>query len=108
MQAALTWPGLDVTPVLRLYPMGLEGNKRMSFRGVFEAHAVNDSTAENESNVTDANVGPFSGGCLSWGGVDSLTYGNIGVDDFEFEVDGDGNATGLTPRVMMETLEKVG
>ncbi|KAH7207360.1 beta-lactamase/transpeptidase-like protein [Fusarium oxysporum] len=106
-QAALTWPGLDVTTVLRLYPVGLEGNKRMSFRGVFEARAVGESTAEAETNATDANIGPFSGGCLSWGGVDSLTYGNIGVDDFEFEVDGDGNATGLTPRVMRETLEKV-
>jgi len=108
MQAALTWPGLNITPVLRLYPMGLEGNKRMSFRGVFEAQAVNESTAEAETNAMDANIGPFSGGCLSWGGVDSLTYGNIGVDDFEFEVDGDGNATGLVPRVMRETLEKVG
>ncbi|RKK94448.1 hypothetical protein BFJ68_g15174 [Fusarium oxysporum] len=108
MQAALTWPGLDITPVLRLYPMGLEGNKRMSFRGVFEAQAVNESTAEAETNAIDANIGPFSGGCLSWGGVDSLTYGNIGVDDFEFEVDGDGNATGLVPTVMRETLEKVG
>ncbi|KAK2676807.1 Beta-lactamase-related [Fusarium oxysporum f. sp. vasinfectum] len=90
MQAALTWPGLNITPVLRLYPMGLKGNKRMSFRGVFEAQAVNESTAEAETNAIDANIGPFSGGCLSWGGVDSLTYGNIGVDDFEFEVDGDG------------------
>ncbi|KAK7587980.1 hypothetical protein V3481_010666 [Fusarium oxysporum f. sp. vasinfectum] len=108
MQAALTWPGLNITPVLRLYPMGLKGNKRMSFRGVFEAQAVNESTAEAETNAIDANIGPFSGGCLSWGGVDSLTYGNIGVDDFEFEVDGDGNATGLVPRVMRETLEKVG
>ncbi|CVK94620.1 uncharacterized protein FMAN_03645 [Fusarium mangiferae] len=106
-QAALTWPGLDVTPVLRLYPMGLEGNRRMSFRAVLEAQAVNDSTEEAETNETDASSGPFSGGCLSWGGVDSLTYGNIGVDDFEFEVDGEGNATGLIPRVMREVLEKV-
>ncbi|KAG5806772.1 hypothetical protein H9Q74_011428 [Fusarium xylarioides] len=107
-EAALTWPGLDVTPVLRLYPMGLEGNKRMSFRGIFEAQAVDGSTAETEENTIEANIGPFSGGCLSWGGVDSLTYGNIGVDDFVFEVDGDGDSTGLSPRVMRETLKKVG
>ncbi|KAF5698577.1 beta-lactamase-like 1 [Fusarium globosum] len=106
-QAALTWPGLDVTPVLRLYPMGLEGNRRMSFRAVLEAQAVNDSTQEAETKETDASSGPFSGGCLSWGGVDSLTYGNIGVDDFEFEVDEEGNATGLIPRVMREALKKV-
>ncbi|KAG5751161.1 hypothetical protein H9Q70_006173 [Fusarium xylarioides] len=107
-EAALTWPGLDVTPVLRLYPMGLEGNKRMSFRGIFEAQAVDGSTAETEENTIEANIGPFSGGCLLWGGVDSLTYGNIGVDDFVFEVDGDGDSTGLSPRVMRETLKKVG
>ncbi|KAF5642049.1 beta-lactamase-like 1 [Fusarium sp. NRRL 52700] len=107
MQAALTWPGLDLVPMLRLYPMGLEGNKRMSFRGVFEAHLANVSTAEAEENATEASVGPFSGGCGSWGAVDSLAYGNIGVDDFEFEVDEDGKATGLTPRVMRETLKKV-
>ncbi|KAG5789929.1 hypothetical protein H9Q69_011012 [Fusarium xylarioides] len=107
-EAALTWPGLDVTPVLRLYPMGLEGNKRMSFRGIFEAQAVDGSTAETEENTIEANIGPFSGRCLSWGGVDSLTYGNIGVDDFVFEVDGDGDSTGLSPRVMRETLKKVG
>ncbi|KAG5759752.1 hypothetical protein H9Q72_012115 [Fusarium xylarioides] len=107
-EAALTWPGLDVTPVLRLYPMGLEGNKRMYFRGIFEAQAVDGSTAETEENTIEANIGPFSGGCLSCGGVDSLTYGNIGVDDFVFEVDGDGDSTGLSPRVMRETLKKVG
>ncbi|KAF5598346.1 beta-lactamase-like 1 [Fusarium pseudocircinatum] len=107
MQAALTWPGLDLIPVLRLYPMGLKGNKRVSFRGVFEAHLADESPSESETNATEASVGPFSGGCLSWGGVDSLTYGNIGVDDFEFEIDDSGKATGLTPRVMRETLKKV-
>ncbi|KAF5577067.1 beta-lactamase-like 1 [Fusarium pseudoanthophilum] len=107
MQAALTWPGLDVTPVLRLYPMGLEGSKRMSFRGIFEARAVNESSEGSEETATDVNNGPFSGGCLSWGGVDSLTYGNIGVDDFIFEVNGDGEATALVPRVMRETLRRI-
>ncbi|RBQ78067.1 hypothetical protein FVER14953_03457 [Fusarium verticillioides] len=107
MLAALTWPGLDLIPVLRLYPMGLEGSKRVSFRGVFEAHLADESPSEAETNTTEASVGPFSGGCLSWGGVDSLTYGNIGVDDFEFEIDDNGKAIGLTPRVMRETLKKV-
>ncbi|RGP66569.1 beta-lactamase-like 1 [Fusarium longipes] len=106
-QAALLWPGLDITPVLRLYPMVLRGDKRMSFRVVFEARAEDGSTEEAESDAIDANVGPFNGRCLSWGSVDSLTYNNIGVDDFEFEVDGDGYATALLPRVMKETLEKV-
>ncbi|KAI9147440.1 Beta-lactamase-like protein sdnR [Paramyrothecium foliicola] len=37
IHAALQWPGLEVTPVLRLYPMGLEGNFKISFRGIYEA-----------------------------------------------------------------------
>jgi hypothetical protein len=107
MQAAMQYPGLEVSVVLRLYPMGLEGNGRMSFRGVFEVNAVGDSEAQPDANATEESAGPFSGGCLSWGGVDSLTYGNIGIDDFEFEVDQNGKATGLTARVMRETLKKV-
>jgi hypothetical protein len=36
-----------------------------------------------------------------------LTYGNVGSDDFEFENDQRGKVTGLKPKVMRETLEKV-
>jgi hypothetical protein len=101
-QTAMLYPGLEVSVVLRLYPMGLEGNGKMSFRAIFEINAVGDSEAQSE-----ASAGPFTGSCLSWGGVDTLTYGNIGLDDFEFDVDQSGKATGLSARVMRETLKKV-
>ncbi|KAJ4250896.1 hypothetical protein NW762_011546 [Fusarium torreyae] len=100
--AALQWPGLQLTPVLRLYPMGLEEYGRMSFRGILEVK-VDKSDAE----VAEVSAGSFSSGCLSWGVVGALTYGNVGFDDFEFEINQDGKATGLRPRVMRETLKRV-
>ncbi|WZH47161.1 beta-lactamase/transpeptidase-like protein [Fusarium acuminatum] len=106
-QTAMLYPRLDVSVVLRLYPMGLEGNGRMSFRVIFEVNAKGGSEAESDANATDAGASPFTGGCLSWGGLDTLTYGNIGLDDFEFEVDHAGKATGLSARAMRETLKKV-
>ncbi|CEF79704.1 hypothetical protein FGSG_04656 [Fusarium graminearum PH-1] len=101
-QAAMLFPGLDVPMVARLYPMGLKGQGRMSFRAVYEAKKGGDAVEDG----TEGSVGPFSGGCLTWGGVDSLNYGNVGLDDFEYEVDETGEATGITPRVMRETLKK--
>jgi hypothetical protein len=44
---------------------------------------------------------------MSWGGVDALKYGGIGIDDFEFELDGSGKATGIRPRIWRETLARV-
>ncbi|KAL6918990.1 hypothetical protein FSHL1_002971 [Fusarium sambucinum] len=102
-QAAMQFPGLDVAIVARLYPMGLEVNGRISFRAVFEAKLV----GETDADATDASVGPFSGSCLTWGGVDNLIYGSIGLDDFEFELDQTGKATTIRPRVMRESLMKV-
>lgn len=106
-QTAMLYPGLDVSVVLRLYPMGLEGNGRMSFRVIFEVDAKGGSEVESDANATDAGTSPFTGGCLSWGGVGTLSYGNIGLDDFEFEVDHTGKVTGLSARAMRETLKKV-
>jgi hypothetical protein len=106
--AAMWWPGLEVTPILRLFPM-VEGNGKMSFRGTYDAKGLNVSEPEldTEVNVAYMSTGPFSGGCLSWGGVDSLTYGSVGVDDFEFKLDQSGKATELQVRVARETLKKV-
>ncbi|KAF5675557.1 beta-lactamase-like 1 [Fusarium heterosporum] len=102
-QADVQYPGLNVTISMRLYPMGLEGNGISSFRGVFEAELVNES----EDEVSGTHTGPFSQTCLSWGGMDSLTYGSVGFDDFEFGIDESGAVTSLRPRVIRETLSKV-
>ncbi|RSL45773.1 hypothetical protein CEP54_014139 [Fusarium duplospermum] len=83
---------------LRLYPSGLEGNGKIRFRGVYE----------NEREVPiPGSVDPWVDLCMSWGGVDSLKYGGIGIDDFEFELDGGGKATGIRPRAWRETLARV-
>lgn len=106
--AAMWWPGLEVTPILRLYPM-VEGNKKMSFRGTLDAKLVNASEPDIDDTYINAaylSTGPFSSGCLSWGAVDSLTYGFVGVDDFEFDFDLRGEATELRVRVARETLKK--
>ncbi|RBR13272.1 uncharacterized protein FIESC28_08238 [Fusarium coffeatum] len=104
--AAVWWPGLEVTPILRLYPM-VEGDKKMSFRGTFDAKAINGSEPNAEVNAAYTTAGPFSGGCLSWGVMDTLTYGDAGVDDFEFVLDHTDKATELGVRVARETLRKI-
>jgi hypothetical protein len=98
VQAALQWPGLDVSVGLRLYPMGLKGKGRMSFRGIWEVKLADEPEANDE---------PSEAVCANWGGIDSLNYGGIGLDDFEFEVDENGKATGIRPRAMRETLKRV-
>ncbi|WAO97383.1 Beta-lactamase domain-containing protein [Fusarium falciforme] len=83
---------------LRLYPSGLEGNGKIRFRGVYE----------NEREVPiPSSVDPWVDLCMSWGGVDALKYGGIGIDDFEFESDEGGKATGIRPRVWKEVLPRV-
>ncbi|KAH8665353.1 beta-lactamase/transpeptidase-like protein [Ilyonectria robusta] len=83
---------------LRLYPAGIENNGTIRFRGVYENRAV-------EPVSTD--LDPWTDLCMSWGGVDAVKYGDIGIDDFEFKLDNSGHATGITPRVWRETLDKV-
>ncbi|KAI9147441.1 hypothetical protein HJFPF1_12462 [Paramyrothecium foliicola] len=68
---------------------------------------MDEKEAGLETEATEASAGPFSGGCVSWGAVDTLTYGNVGIDDFEFEIDQSCKAIGLQSRVMRETLKKV-
>ncbi|KAI1073069.1 hypothetical protein LB507_008984 [Fusarium sp. FIESC RH6] len=104
--AAVWWPGLEVTPILRLYPM-VEGDKKISFRSTFDAKVVNEPEPNAEVNAAYMTTGPFSGGCLSWGAMDTLTYGEVGVDDFEFQLDHTGKATKLRVRVARETLRRI-
>lgn len=44
--------------------------------------------------------------CSSWGGVDSIMYGNVGLDDFVFHFDEYRRAVGLEPRTLRVTLQK--
>lgn len=84
----------------RLYPVGLEGDGTIAFRAVYEA--TRDPSYTSQPGIV------FSQGCLPWGSVAGIQYGNVAFDDFVFEVDGMGRATAITPRVARQTLKRVG
>ncbi|KAI1179598.1 beta-lactamase/transpeptidase-like protein [Nemania sp. FL0916] len=84
----------------RLYPMGLEDDGSIAFRAVYE-------TARNASYTSQPGV-VFSQGCLPWGDIATQQYGDVAFDDFVFEIDGNGRATAITPRVARQTLKRVG
>jgi hypothetical protein len=91
--------GID-TPDIRLYPTGLQqkGNRCLyqSFRAVFGS-----SAASGES------IGPVTGSSITWQLVDSYKYGNVGVDEFLFELDaGTGEVVSVSPRTLRQTLQK--
>ncbi|KAF7547401.1 hypothetical protein G7046_g9019 [Stylonectria norvegica] len=88
---------LDVEASLRLYPMDLEGKCEVALRGVYE----------QKLSSAAAQQGVFTSGCLAWGGADAVQYGNIGFDDFVIEVDKQGQAVAITPRVARQKLPKI-
>ncbi len=91
----------DVTgePDLRLYPVGLKDERQMAFRGVFDYQGSSGvySTAETT---------PFGRRCVAWATVGSPHYGNVGLDDFVFDIDGSGCATAITTRGARKTLAR--
>ncbi len=95
---ALGSPILSDESSLRLYPMDLVGGGQMAFRGVYEI-------LQNESS-TETGRQPFTSGCLAWGGVDTPQYGNVGFDDFVFDINDAGEATAITSRVARKTLKR--
>lgn len=87
-------------PSLRLYPVGLRTDTQMAFRGVFDL----DGTVGKFS--TDQSVA-FSSYCAAWAAVSEPQYGNVGLDDFVFDLDQEGVAKAVTARGLRLTLEKV-
>lgn len=88
------------TPDIRLYPTGLQQKRNgclyQSFRAVFGS-----STSSGES------LGPVTGSSITWELVDSYKYGNVGVDEFLFELDaGTGEVVSVSPRALRESLQK--
>ncbi|KAJ3469475.1 hypothetical protein MRS44_003540 [Fusarium solani] len=83
---------------LRLYPVGLHGGGKVAFRGVYGLNT-------NES-VFGSSDEPWLGGCGAWAGVGEPPYGNVGLDDFVFDVDVDGRAAAITARGARKTLQR--
>jgi hypothetical protein len=85
--------GYTSTPSVRLYPTGLESSEQVSFIAIIQQ-------LESVSSSSDVP-------CTTWFEVDSQVYGNVGVDEFLFEVDGRGDAVGLSPRALRTVLPRV-
>ncbi|KAJ5375112.1 Beta-lactamase-like protein [Penicillium concentricum] len=80
---------------IRLQPSGLETPGRISFLAVIYHLTVSED------------AGPLVGSCFSWILLESMVYGNVGLPEFEFTLDHDGDATSLSPRALRVTLPKI-
>ncbi|KAJ5822829.1 hypothetical protein N7447_005169 [Penicillium robsamsonii] len=78
---------------VRLYPTGLESPGRISFRAVVPP-------------ALPSGIGPFTSSCITWVTIDSNVYGNVGIDEFVFNLDQNGNAVSISPRALHTTLQK--
>jgi hypothetical protein len=54
----------------------------------------------------DTGIGPFTRNCKTWALVGRFAYGDVGLDEFEFELDGDGRAVSLSPRALRLSLPR--
>lgn len=79
---------------IRLYPTGLESPGQISFR------ALMPPTLSTVGN------GPFTSSCITWVTVDGKVYGNVGIDEFVFNVDETGSVNSIAPLVLRTTLSK--
>jgi hypothetical protein len=50
--------------------------------------------------------GPFTSSCITWVTVDGKVYGNVGIDEFVFNVDETGIVKSIAPLVLRTTLSK--
>lgn len=84
-------------PSLRLYPVGLRDDNKVAFRGVYEL--------PRQSGVfSTVGMPPFGTYCAAWASVSEPTYGNVGLDDFVFDVDKFGRAIALTANGVRRTM----
>ncbi|KAE8136501.1 beta-lactamase/transpeptidase-like protein [Aspergillus pseudotamarii] len=98
MQLLVTNLGLQNVSDLsvRLYPSGLKAPGRVGFRAVFQ-----------DVSEGDSGIGPVTRACTTWLSVDSIIYGNVGVDEFVFGVDGSGRALSVSPRALRVEIPRV-
>ncbi|KAF4631598.1 hypothetical protein G7Y89_g6535 [Cudoniella acicularis] len=79
----------------RLQPNQLYTEDQVGFTGV------------GQTMPTPIYTGPFDVNCFTWGSVDRITYGNVGIEEFVFEIDPTtGKATNVQPKALRIKLEK--
>lgn len=88
---------------VRLYYSSLEyptksGSTFVGFRAIMRNLA--DSSPEPPFS------GPFCSACNTWQLIDLMPYGNIGFDEFLFELDENGEVLSIQPRALRVTLIK--
>lgn len=97
----LFWTGyFPLTPRIRLYPTGLEGQspngrKRVVFKAVFE-----DADAPSKATAM------FSTDCATWINVASVIYGSAAMDELIFDMDSKSKVTSITSPSLRVTLNK--
>lgn len=80
---------------IRLQPNGLQTSGRIGFSAVIYALPIPPDS------------GPILGSCFSWLVIESFIYAGIGLSEFEFELDSNGDATSLSPRALRMTLPRL-
>jgi hypothetical protein len=93
--ATILQPSETVTFGIRLYPTGLKTTTagqitRTAWRAVYDI-------------PTPAATGPSSGSCATWASVDLFTYGGIGFDEFVFNLESEGRAVSVEPRILQQS-----
>ncbi|KAK2784471.1 hypothetical protein FQN53_008460 [Emmonsiellopsis sp. PD_33] len=95
----------EEVPDVRLYPTGLssdgekDGCSKQSFRAIMQSLS---------SGPKGGLGGPFTTSCTNWLTVNSKAYGNVGLDEFSFDIGENGEVVGISPRVLKITLKKEG
>ncbi|KAI0965923.1 beta-lactamase/transpeptidase-like protein [Xylaria arbuscula] len=91
----------DIQPSIRLYPSGLwdataNGGRRVGFKATFEDLAL------------PAVANPYTTDCATWVSVAGVAYGSQPLDEFIFEVDGNGSVLSVENSALRNRLVKVG
>ncbi|KAI2470189.1 beta-lactamase/transpeptidase-like protein [Annulohypoxylon bovei var. microspora] len=85
---------------VRLYPTNLGSGCHTAWRAVFDIGTPEQlATKEANSFWPDAS-------CHTWGSMDRLTYGFRSIDEFIFELEGDGSAQSVNLRTFKVELKR--
>ncbi|KAH8700823.1 beta-lactamase/transpeptidase-like protein [Talaromyces proteolyticus] len=93
------------TPLdIALYPTGIQsglknGTQNVYYRAVFQEQAPDESPDTTPGTIVEP--------CSSWASADSLSYGNVALDDIAFTLDCKGRAISVEPRFLGVTLKRL-